>query len=93
MHALDDKKSIASCVAFLDLQKTFDSLDHKILLQRLSKLSINGIEIAWFTSCLSDRVQRVRHNSAYSEWGTVGGEIPQGTAWLIYVQTLINWRL
>ena len=76
VHALD-KKCIA-CVTFLDLQKAFDSLDDKILLQRLSKLGVHGTEIAWCTSYLSDRVQHVRHNGAYSEWGTVGGGIPQG---------------
>ena len=74
-----DRRNIA-CVAFLDLRKAFDSLDHKILLQRLSKLGVHGIEIAWFISYLSDRVQRVKHNGAYSEWGTVGGGIPQGSA-------------
>ena len=78
MHALDGK-SIAS-VAFLDSWKAFDSLDHMILLQRLSKLGVHGTEIAWFTSYLSDRVQRVKHNGAYSEWGTIGGGIPQGSA-------------
>ena len=77
VHALD-KKNIA-CVAFLDLRKAFDSLDHVILLQRLSKLGVHSTEIAWFTSYLSDRVQRVRLNGAYSEWGTIGGGIPQGS--------------
>ena len=33
VQALDNK--LCSCVAFLDLGKAFDSLDHHILLQRL----------------------------------------------------------
>ena len=61
-----DKQNIA-CVAFLDLWKAFDSLDHMILLQWLSKFGVHGTEIAWFTSYLSDSVQCVRHNGAYSE--------------------------
>ena len=50
-----NKKHIA-CVAFLDLWKAFDSLDHKILLQRLRKLGVHGTEIACFTNYLSDHV-------------------------------------
>ena len=57
-QALDSGKS--SCIAFLDLRKAFDSLDHVLLLQRLYQLGVCGKEIAWFTSYLSDRKQRVK---------------------------------
>ena len=62
-------------------------------MQRLSKLGVHSTEIAWFTSYLSERVQRVRLNGAYSEWGTVGGGIPQGSAlgpllFLVYMNNM-----
>jgi len=50
VQAIDDKN--VTCVAFLDLRKAFDSLDHVILLKRLSKLGIKEIELLWFTNYL-----------------------------------------
>jgi len=78
VNALD--KKLVTCVAFLDLRKAFDSLDHVILLQRLNKLGVCGTELAWFTDYLTSRLQRIKFNNDYSEWGSVNGGIPQGSA-------------
>ena len=78
IHAIDNKA--IACVAFLDLRKAFDSLDHVILLQRLNSLGVRDVELAWFTDYLSDRFQRVKFNGKYSDWGLVKGGIPQGSA-------------
>ena len=67
VNALD--KKLVTCVAFLDLRKAFDSLDHVILLQRLNKLGVCGTELAWFTDYLTSRLQRIKFNNDYSEWG------------------------
>ena len=48
------------CAAFLDLRKAFDSLDHSILLQRLQKLGVMGVELKWFANYLTNRMQRVK---------------------------------
>ena len=90
-QALDDR-SIA-CVAFLDLRKAFDSLDHHILLRRLNQLGVGGNEINWFVSYLSNRCQRVKLQNSYSTWGLVKGGIPQGSAlgpllFLVYVNDM-----
>jgi len=69
-----------SCIAFLDLRKAFDSLDHALLLQRLHNLGVWGKEMAWFSSYLSDCKQRVKSNGLFSEWNTVNGGIPRGSA-------------
>ena len=89
--ALD--KNLCACVAFLDLRKAFDSLDHCLLLQRLGMLGVVGTEISWFVSYLSDRFQRVKYNNSYSNWGLVKGGIPQGSAlgpllFLVYMNNL-----
>ena len=81
------------CAAFLDLRKAFDSLDHCILLGRLQKLEVTGVELRWFTDYLSGLMQRVKQNDRYSDWGLVLGGIPQGSAlgpllFLIYVNEM-----
>ena len=45
---------------FLDLKKAFDTIDHKILTDKLKEHGINGNELSWFTSYLSDRTQAVK---------------------------------
>ena len=50
-------------------------------------------EIAWFTSYLSDRKQRVKCDGQFSEWSLVNGGIPQGSAlgpllFLIYMNEM-----
>jgi len=39
VHLLDKGETV--CAAFLDLRKTFDSLDHHILLQRLFNMNVS----------------------------------------------------
>ena len=91
VSALDN--CLAVCAAFLDLRKAFDSLDHSILLERLHQLGVCDVELRWFRDYLSDRLQRVKCDNSYSEWGSVLGGIPQGSAlgpllFLVYVNDM-----
>ena len=56
-HALDNK--MHACGLFVDLQKAFDTFNHKILLGKLSHYGIRGIANDWFSSYLSHRTQYV----------------------------------
>ena len=48
--------------AMIDLSKAFDSIDHDLLLNKLSAYDILNGEHKWFSNYLSDRKQRVSVN-------------------------------
>jgi hypothetical protein len=45
---------------FCYLAKTFDSVNHEILLSKLCVYGIQGIVAEWFKSYLADRKQKVK---------------------------------
>ena len=54
---LDNKKY--GCGVFIDLQKAFDTVSHKILLSKLEHYGIRGNALRWFQSYLANRTQIV----------------------------------
>ncbi len=64
----------------LDLSAAFDTIDHSILLNRLSqRCGIKGTCLKWFTSYLSNRHQMVKINNTVSESKKVKFGVPQGS--------------
>ena len=55
------------CGVFVDLQKAFDTVDHNILLHRLSHYGIRDIANCWFSLYLSNRKQFETINGFDSE--------------------------
>ena len=45
-------------VAYLDLKKAFDTVDHKILILKLKAAGVSGLSFNWFHSYLTSRCQR-----------------------------------
>ena len=70
-----------SCVTvvFFYFSKAFDSVDHKILRQKLKICVIKTTSLKWFESYLTGRTQYVTYNSIKSPSDRVNCGVPQGS--------------
>ena len=64
---------------FLDLSKAFDTVSHRIMLERLKHIGIRGTILQLFSSFLSGRTQRVKIEDSYSPPLSAEFGVPQGT--------------
>ena len=72
---IDHKK--LNLAIFLDLKKAFDTVDHKILLEKLRKYRIRELSGDWFQSYLENRRQYCAANGYESRPSTAAFGIPQ----------------
>ena len=76
LKSMDNKKLTA--LVLLDLSKAFDSVDHSILLKKLSNIGVSDEALNWFESYITDRKQFVRIGSSISEVLPITHGGPQG---------------
>ena len=74
---LDQNKFCAG--VFVDLKKAFDTVDHEILLKKLSHYGIRGIANEWFCSYLTKRKQYVIIGNQVSTLNEISTGVPQGS--------------
>ena len=63
----------------VDLNKAFDSLNHKLLIAKLKAYGFGAEALNLMRSYLFCRRQRVKIDGTYSDWRTVRAGLPQGT--------------
>ncbi len=67
-------------MVILDLSAAFDTIDHHVLLSRLSSvINMSGPVLDWFMSYLSNRSQRVKIDSKLSTSTQLEYGVPQGS--------------
>ena len=57
----------ATAAIFLDLKKAFDTVNHRLLIEKLKRIGIKDNTLNWFISYLSNRSQVVSINSSLSD--------------------------
>ena len=78
VSAIDNQPYVL--LLLLDLSAAFDTVDHKILLQRLScRFGINGKSLRWFKAYLENRKQVVNVKRATSSSKDLRCGVPQGS--------------
>ena len=93
--AFDTDRGKVNAVVFLDLKKAFDTVDHDVLLGKLSLYGILESAYDWFDSYLNNRTQKCVVNGSLSKVCSLGCGVPQGTIlgpllFLIYINDLPN---
>ena len=85
--ALGDRKVVG--MVLMDLSKAYDCLPHDLLIAKLAAYGFGQHSLLLIHSYLSNRKQRVKVGSEFSEWLGIKSGVPQGVStWTTFLQHL-----
>ena len=73
------ESSLDTVMILIDLQKAFDSINHKFQINKMEFLGFSKDVILWFKLYLSSRKYKVNLNKTFSEPGKILFGVPQGS--------------
>ena len=73
-----DKRGYAG-ILLTDLSKAFDCINHELLIAKLHAYGFSLESLTFIQSYLTNRIQRVKINSSFSEYSNVESGVPQGS--------------
>jgi rhamnogalacturonyl hydrolase YesR len=68
---------------FVDLQKALDTIDHNVVIRKLTQIGVAHTELDWFKNYLKNRKQVVKVKKKLSQMSDISSGVPQGSSGIL----------